>query len=96
MSKPGDANDPKGLIREAYLIEGITLSECRSIFMDWALSLSMPDPHAAIDTLLTRHGAGQDDHPMTEVLRDGLARPPVAKRRGGRSGRIAQPRNPTL
>ena len=31
--------DPKGLVRESYNIEGITLGECRSIFMDWALSL---------------------------------------------------------
>ena len=31
--------DPKGLIREAYAIEGITDGECRSILIDWALSL---------------------------------------------------------
>jgi hypothetical protein len=31
--------DPKGLIRESYRIEGITAGECRSIFVDWALSL---------------------------------------------------------
>ena len=39
--------DPKGLVRESYLIEGITPGECRSIFMDWALSIpvgrSVPD-----------------------------------------------------
>ena len=34
-----DPNDHKGLILEAYRIEGITLPECRSIFLDWALSL---------------------------------------------------------
>jgi hypothetical protein len=28
--------DPKGLVRESYRIEGITLGECRSIFVDWA------------------------------------------------------------
>ena len=33
-----DPLDHKGLIREAYRIEGITLGECRSIFLDWALS----------------------------------------------------------
>ena len=32
-------SDPKGLIRESYRIEGITPGECRSVFMDWALSL---------------------------------------------------------
>ena len=35
----GDHNDPKALIRESFNIEGITIEECRSIFLDWALSL---------------------------------------------------------
>ena len=29
--------DPKGLVRESYQIDGITVGECRSIFLDWAL-----------------------------------------------------------
>ena len=37
----GTADDPKGLIREAYSIDGITKAECRSIFLDWALSLPL-------------------------------------------------------
>ena len=28
--------DPKGLIRESYRIEGITLPECKTIFFDWS------------------------------------------------------------
>ena len=36
----GDLDDPKALIQEAYKIENITRSECRSIFLDWALSLA--------------------------------------------------------
>ncbi|MBC6438692.1 MAG: hypothetical protein GDA52_11345 [Rhodobacteraceae bacterium] len=90
MSKPGDENDPKGLIREAYLIEGITLGECRSIFMDWVLSLSVSPPHQAIEVLLDRHGTCAENHPMTHVLRAGLDAPPVARRRGGREGRFAK------
>ena len=39
MARSDDPNDHKGLIREAYRIDGITLPECRSIFLDWALSL---------------------------------------------------------
>ena len=35
----GDYNDPKALIRESFNIEGINIEECRSIFLDWALSL---------------------------------------------------------
>ena len=51
-------DDPKGLIRESYLIEGITPGECRSVFMDWALSLA-PDDVALprIDRLLEQYGA---------------------------------------
>jgi hypothetical protein len=36
--------DPKGLVRESYRIEGITPGECRSIFMDWALSIPVGRP----------------------------------------------------
>lgn len=86
MTDPKDPADPKGLIREAYRIDGITAGECRSIFMDWALSVPAPDPRPLIEALLVRYG--QDDHPMTTVLRDGLDTPPAAKRRGGRAARV--------
>ncbi|WP_420398243.1 hypothetical protein [Nioella sp.] len=85
-----DASDPKNLIREAYRIEGITNGECRSIFMDWALSLTDPDPLPHIRTLLDRYRTDAPDHPMTAVLEQGLANPPAAKRRGGRAGRVGQ------
>lgn len=78
----GDTYDPKALIREAYRIEGITVEECRSIFLDWALSL--PDEHdqkEAISLLMERHG--EPGHPMTQVLADGLKAQPKARRRGG-------------
>ena len=85
---PDDPHDPKGLIREAYLIEAITAEECRSIFVDWALSLPDGDPRPAIAALLGRHGAGAPDHPMTAVLREGSDRVPAPRRRGGRAGRV--------
>ncbi|MBV2360901.1 hypothetical protein KUH32_14125 [Thalassococcus sp. CAU 1522] len=78
----GDAIDPKGLIREAYRIDGITAEECRSIFLDWALSVPADsDTTALIGTLLERHG--ETGHPMTAVLEDGLARISAPRRRGG-------------
>ena len=83
-----DASDPKNLIREAYRIEGITDGECRSIFMDWDLSLRDADPLPHIKTLLTRYGTDAPDHPMTVVLKLGLDQAPVAKRRGGRAARV--------
>jgi hypothetical protein len=81
-----DEHDPKGLVAEAYRIEGIGTGECRSIFLDWALSLPVDvDPGGAIAVLLERYG--DDDHPMTGVLREGLAAPARRGRRGGWSGR---------
>ncbi len=80
-------NDPKGLIRESYRIEGITLGECRSIFLDWALSLPLgTDTRGPIKALLVTYDV--PDHPMTQVLTEGLAQVPEAKRRGGRAARL--------
>ena len=86
MSEPGDAHDPKGLVREAYLIEGITAPECRSIFLDWALSL--PEgarAGASAAVLIARHGV--EGHPMTGVLHEALGAEARPRRRGGRAGR---------
>lgn len=86
-----DPDDPKGLVREAYRIEGIGPAECRSIFIDWALSLPVSaDVPDAIRTLLADYGPADPDHPMGQVLRDGLTAAPEARRRGGRAARVAQ------
>jgi len=84
--KKGDALDPKGLIADAYRIDGITAGECRSIFLDWALSFD-GDTKTAIPRLLDRHGIAAD-HPMTKTLEDGLGRAAAPKRRGGRMARL--------
>lgn len=84
-----DRADPKGLVRESYLIEGIGPEECRSIFVDWALSLApaVPVP-AALRVLIGIYGAAQPRHPMTAILAAGLDAPALPGRRGGRSGRL--------
>ena len=52
----GDFDDPKALIREAYNIEAITRSECRSIFLDWALSLPLEqNSNTSIQKLLKKY-----------------------------------------
>lgn len=79
-SLKGDALDPKGLVAEAYKIEGITSAECRSIFLDWALNLE-GDTTEALTVLLQRHG--DESHPMTQVLREGLGATDRPRRRGG-------------
>ena len=84
----GDTLDPRGLIREAYRIEGIDEGECPSIFLDWALSVpGERDTGAAIRALIERHAADAPDHPMTSVLRAGLERAGRPRRRGGWRGR---------
>lgn len=84
MTGDKDVLDPKGLIRESYKIEGIVDSQCRSIFLDWALSLpGGQDSRSAISLLLERHANEAADHPMTIVLRQGLEEMKTPKRRGG-------------
>ncbi|MEH6832725.1 MAG: hypothetical protein V7661_17985 [Sulfitobacter sp.] len=76
-------DDPKGLIFEAYRIDGITKAECRSIFLDWALSLGADrDTHGAMRALLEIHGS-DPAHPMSEVLAEGLHTIATPRRRGG-------------
>ncbi len=84
----GDPLDPKGLIRESFRIEGISESECRSIFLDWALSLPEgTDSQAMLPKLIDRYAAEPADHPMMAVLREGLGQVGGPKRRGGWRGR---------
>lgn len=84
--------DPKGLIRESYRIEGISAPECRSIFLDWALSLKgATDPREAMRAALAHYG-GPPDHPMTHVLTDGLLAPVATPGRRRRAARLDQPR----
>lgn len=88
MARSTDELDPKGLIRESYRIEGISEPECRSIFLDWAISVPMSgDTTAMIRQLLLRYGADEADHPMTSVLEAALGPQTGGIRRGGARGR---------
>ena len=81
-------HDPKGLIREAYRIDGITEGECRSIFLDWALGVPMDaDTQDAVRALLETYGDEPVDHPMTLTLKQALADARRPRRKGGRTGR---------
>ncbi len=86
-----DPDDPKGLIREAYRIDGIGQAECRSILVDWAISLPVGTDTAAVAARL-RERALPADHPMTALL--GAASAPATLppgRRGGRAARLSSP-----
>lgn len=89
--KKGTPEDPKGLIYESYRMEGITKAECRTIFLDWALSLPLErDTGETIRTLLSGYSSSHPDHPMTEVMSEGLTSMAAPRRRGGWRSR---PRN---
>ncbi len=83
--------DPKGLVRESYRIDGITGGECRSIFLDWALSLPVGvDSAPALRFLITTYEPANPGHPMNVVLHDGLTAPDAPRRKGGRATRVGQ------
>ena len=84
----GDYNDPKALIRESFNIEGIKIEECRSIFLDWALSLPNDVDANKIIPLLIEKYNDKKEHPMLLTLREGLITTVSPTRRGGRRGRL--------
>lgn len=89
MAKSDDPNDPKGLIFESFRIEGILPSECRTIFLDWALSMPEgADTRDAVAGLLERYKGEPSDHPMKATLKEGLEGSKAAMRRGGRAARL--------
>jgi hypothetical protein len=84
----GDVLDPKGLIFEAFQIDGISDAECRSIFLDWALSLPLEsDTSTTIKALLKEYEA-QQPHPMIDVMSQGLIAMSAPRRRGGWRSRV--------
>lgn len=88
MAESAKEIDPRGLILESYRIEGITLEECRSIFLDWAISVPVGDDSVAhVAVLIDRHAPHAPDHPMTLVLKEALQPAAQTGRRGGARGR---------
>jgi hypothetical protein len=90
MNKGDLAIDPRGLIFESYRMDGIRIEECRSIFLDWALGQAIDvDMQAALKELEAEYVAANPDHPMNDVIAEGLKRSNVASgRRGGRKSKV--------
>ena len=80
--------DPRGLIEEAFNIEGITEADCRTIFFDWAVgSQGGGDLSSHVKQLHQLYAADYPAHPMTRVLAEGsqpMARPGGRRRQGRR------------
>jgi len=81
------ADDPRGLIADAYKIDGISASECRSIFLDWALEpRDTGEIRAASARLLAQYEPMQPTHPMSAILHESITEiSATPKRRGGRA-----------
>jgi hypothetical protein len=78
--------DPRGMIFEAYRIEGISLEECRMIFLDWAMHTPQGDMKIYLQELLVEYEHSNENHPMTQVIKEGLTTSKEGgKRRGGHS-----------
>ena len=83
-----DPNDPAGLIREAFRIEGIGYQDCRTIFLDWVIGQREQfDMTEAVQAMLVRYAGEPGDHPMMLVLREAVEQAPTARRRGGAQAR---------
>lgn len=81
--------DRKGLVRESYRIDGITYAECRSIFIDWALSVPVGvDTTDALRSVIAFYALQAPDHPMSKVLHEALVPADAPRRKGGRAARI--------
>lgn len=83
-----DPMDAKGLIQESYRIEGIGIAECRSIFLDWAISVPVGiESGDWVRALLEKYRGQHPAHPMTQVLQEALVPAAKPSRRGGAQGR---------
>ncbi|WP_238366157.1 hypothetical protein [Mesobacterium pallidum] len=80
-------DDQRGLIAEAYAIEGLTEAEARAIFFDWALGLAGVEPTEAIGRLHSVYVESHPQHPMTAVLAAGKTQAEAPRRRRGWRGR---------
>lgn len=76
-----DRHDPRGLIASAFEIEGISLEECRTIFLDWAISVPHHDLKASAAFLAERFADRDKDHPMQSVLAEAQHPPRTGRRR---------------
>ena len=83
MQKYSVEGDPRGLIYEAYQMDGITTQDCRSIFFDWALGLkSELDPMEELSIIYNIYAGENPGHPMNAVLEEGLSKFSSKKTRG--------------
>lgn len=81
---PKSQYDAKDLMHDVFQMEDITAPDCRTVFMDWALSRAdLRDSEEALKSLIAHYEPGFPHHPMIAVLKEGLVRNIKTGRRGG-------------
>ncbi len=85
MKDDAKLHDPRNLIGDALVMEGLTVEENRSIFFDWAFGLKQPETAAeSAQSLLGIYRTPETaDHPMILLLEQAAKGPAV--RKGGRN-----------
>jgi len=86
MNDDAKTHDPRNLIGDALIMEGLTVEENRSIFFDWAFGLKQPEaaPASALALLAIYRNDATAEHPMIRLLEQ-AASGPASKR--GRTNR---------
>lgn len=83
MDETAKTHDPRNLIGDALVMEGLTVEENRSIFFDWAFGLKQPEEAAeSARALLAIHRTEERaDHPMIRLLEQAAHSPAAAQGR---------------
>ena len=82
MNDDAKTHDPRNLIGDALIMEGLTVEENRSIFFDWAFGLKEPEtaPASAAALLDVYRSEATAEHPMIRLLEQAATGP--AQKRG--------------
>jgi len=83
MSETAKRHDPRNLIGDALIMEGLSIEENRSIFFDWAFGLKQPEeaPAAAKALLELYRSEKTANHPMIALLEQASGGPAQSRGR---------------
>lgn len=92
MNDDAKLHDPRNLIGDALIMEGLTEEENRSIFFDWAFGLKQPEtaPDAAKSLLAIYRNEMTSTHPMIKLLEAAAKGPATRKGRTNRRREAAK------
>ena len=83
--------DPKRLIWQAYQIKGISIQECRTIFLDWLFGVpNEQDMESLLEELYTAYGSLYPEHDMTRIICEGMQSGNTTERKRGRASHKRQ------